>query len=146
MPEGASTEGFLKGFVCSFPDLFYTKRNRRVAGIGGLIVLDYHVLKYENAEFAESSYANISATLELQDLTYQGVSLEGGIYPLPWAEETWGATSATCYFIHCDCFVICIIGRDDVAQDALDRTIEAFGVESTSNQTQAANSTGGVIR
>jgi hypothetical protein len=129
MPEGASTEGFLKGFGCGFPDLFYTKRNRRVAGIGGLIVLEFRVLKYENAEFAESSYANISATLELQDLTYQGVTLKSGIYPMPWAEETWGATNATCYFIHYDSFVISIIGRDDVAQDALDRLIEAFGVE-----------------
>ena len=141
MPDGASIEGFLKGFGCGFPDLFYTKRNRRVAGIGGLIVLDFCVLKYENAEFAESSYANISATLDLQDLTYQGVSLKSGIYPMPWAEETWGTTNATCYFIHSDCFVICITGRDDVARDALDRTIEAFGVESSSNQTQAGNTT-----
>jgi len=159
MPEGASEEGFLRGFGGDFPDILYTKKGEtpketpnmsdwsdweawfftdsntsEAANITSWLVLSFRVLKYENTEFAEKSFTNISVAQELQDSTYNGVALKSGIHSLDyWEEDEWEKSTALCYLIHSGCFIIYLYGQDDVARDALDRTIEAFGVESGSN-------------
>jgi len=162
MPKGASEEGFLQGFGGEFPEMLYTKRGEtpkvtpnmsdweawlstdsntsEAANMTFWLVLSFLVLKYENTEFAERSFNSISAVQELQGSTYNGLALKSGIHSLDyWEDDMWEESTALCYLIHSGCFVIYFYGRDDVARDALDRLIEAFGVKSSSNQTQAGN-------
>jgi len=146
MPQGASEEKFIEGFGGAIPELYYTKRDEKKAGYGPFkLVLDISILKYEDTESAERSFINISEAQELQDSTYGGIILKNGSYTLPsWWEEMkveWSESTMPCYLIQSNCFIIYLYGRDDVAKDMLDRIIVAFGVESTSNQTQAGNTT-----
>jgi len=146
MPQGASEEKFIEGFGGAIPELYYIKRDGKKAGYGPFkLVLDISILKYEDTESAERSFINISEAQELQDSTYGGIILKNGSYTLPsWWEEMkveWSESTMPCYLIQSNCFIIYLYGRDDVAKDMLDRIIVAFGVESTSNQTQAGNTT-----
>jgi len=146
MPQGASEEKFIEGFGGAIPELYYTKRDEKKAGYGPFkLVLDISILKYEDTESAERNFINISEVQGLQDSTYGGIALKNGSYTLPsWWEEMkveWSESTMPCYLIHSDCFVIYFFGREDVAKDMLDRIIVAFGVKSSSNQTQAGNTT-----
>jgi len=130
MPNGTSEEGFINGFCGGWPACFYTMRSGKATDpTSGQIVLSFAVLKYENTEFAEKSFANVGTIEELQDLIYKGVALKAGVHSLPqYCDETWGVTVVPCYLIQCNCFVIYIHGREDVIDDMLDRIIAAFGV------------------
>lgn len=149
MPEGASEEQFTEAYSASFVEVFYIMRDGKRAGYGlSKLVSDVVVLKYEDTESAERSFANISETQELQDSTYGGIALKNGTHTLaPWWEELeefgaeWDESTMPCYLIQSGPFVIYFYGREDVAKDILDRIIVAFGVESSSNQTQAGNTT-----
>jgi len=146
MPEGASEEQFIDGCAVALSELFYIKRDGKRAGYGFYkLVSNIIILRYEGTESAERSFVNISESQEFQDLTYGGIALKNGTHTLfDWEQpepEMWDETTMPCYLIHSDCFVIYIYGREDVAKDILDRIIVAFGVESTSNQTQAGNTT-----
>jgi len=133
-PQGASEEQLIGAFGAAFSELFYIKRNGRRAGYGLYkMVASIAVLKYENTEFAERSFINISETQELQGSTYGGIALRNGTYTLaPWEYEgiEWDETTMPCYLIHSDCFVIYLYGREDVTKDMLDRIIVAFGNDS----------------
>ena len=132
MPQGASEEQFIIAFSARLAEAFYTKRNGKRAGYGLFEpVLRIVILKYEDAESAVRSFINISETQELQDSTYGGIALKNGIHTLTWWEEEskdWDETTMPCYLIHSGCFVIYFFGREDVANDILDRIIVAFGV------------------
>ena len=143
MPNNASEEGFINGVCDGWPAYFYTMRSgKAVDPTSGQIVLFLVVLKYENAEFAEKSVINISTADGLQDSIYKGIALKIGFHSLsPLEEEDWDVTKVPCYLIQSGCFVIYLYGRDDVAKDMLDRIIVAFGVKSSSNQSQAGNTT-----
>jgi len=145
MPEGASEEQFIIAFSARLAEAFYTKRDGKRAGYGLFKpVLEIIILKYEDTESAKRSFLNISETQELQDSTYGGIALKNGNYTLTWWEEEpkdWDESTMPCYLIHSNCFVIYFFGREDVAKDMLDRIIVTFGVEATSNQTQAGNTT-----
>jgi len=163
MPEGASEEGFLRGFGGDFPEILYTKKGEtpKISNIsdweawfstdsntteaGNMtfwLVLWFVVLKYENTEFAERSFTNISVAQELQDSTYNGVALKSGIHsPYSWEEDMFEESTELCYLIHSGCFIIFFYGHDDIARDTLDRTIDTFGVKSSFNRTQAGNTT-----
>lgn len=50
---------------------------------------------------------------------------------MAWEEfEYWDEPTMPRYLIHSNCFVIYFFGRDDVANDMLDRIIVAFGNDS----------------
>jgi hypothetical protein len=131
MPNNASEEGFINGVLGDWPACFYTMRSGEAADpTSGQIVLSLTVLKYENAEFAEKSFIDISTAEELQGSIYEDIALEIGFHSLPqWEKENWGVTKVPCYLIQSDCFVIYLYGREDVAKDILDRIIVAFGVK-----------------
>lgn len=143
MPQGATEEQFIEAFGADFPEVFYIMRDGKQAGYEDYkLVVHIVVLKYEDTESAERSFINISEAQELQDSTYEGIALKNGTYTLAdWEDEMWNESVVPCYSIHSNCFVIYLYGRDDVTKDILDRIIAAFGVESTSNQTQAGNTT-----
>jgi len=130
MPNNASEEGFINGVRGDWPACFYTMRGGEAADpTSGQMVLSLTVLKYENTEFAEKSFIDISTADELRDSIYKGIALKIGFHSLaPW-EEIWGVTVVPCYLIQSDCFVIYIYGREDAANDMLDRIIVAFGVK-----------------
>jgi len=146
MPQGALEEQFIEGYYAALSELFYIKRDGERVGYGLHKVVSWIVvLKYEDTESAERSFINISEVQGLQDSTYGGIALRKGTYSLDeWKQldpELWDESVVPCYVIHSGCFVIYFYGREDVAKDILDRIIAAFGVESTSNQTQAGNTT-----
>jgi hypothetical protein len=149
MPQGASKGEFIEGFGGVVPELYYTKRDGERVGYGlYTMVVDIAVLKYENTESAERSFINISEVQELQDSTYGSIALKNGSHTLaPWWEELeefgaeWDESTMPCYLIQSGPFVIYFYGREDVAKDMLDRIIVSFGVESSSNQSQAGNTT-----
>jgi len=134
MPQGATEEQFIEGYIAEVPEVLYTKRDGKRAGCGYYrMVLDIFILEYEDTESAERSFVNISEAQELQDLTYEGIVLKNGTYTLAdweeYEEYYWDEPNQPCYLIHSGCFVIYLYGRDDVANDILDRIIVAFGVE-----------------
>ena len=145
MPQGATEEQFSKGYLAVIPESKYIKRDGKRAGYGWFrLVSCIIILKYEDTESAERSFINTSETEELQDSTYGGIALKNSTYTLdPWWEEIgyWEESTMPCYLIHSNCFVIYFYGREDVTKDMLDRIIVSFGVESSSNQTQAGNTT-----
>ena len=135
----ASEQGFIEGFVQVFLAHFYIMRNGTRASDKGM-ALEFIVLKYQTTEFAEKSYIDIGKAYELKDLTHSGIALKSG--PEYSYKNGWcGISNPPCYLIHSGCFVIYLYGREDVAKDMLDRIIVAFGVESSSNQSQAGNTT-----
>jgi len=147
-PQGASEEQFIEGFSAILPESLYIKRNEeRVGDRLDKTVSCIAVLKYEDTKSAERSFVNISETQKLQDSTYGGIALKNGTYTLAplWEElgayDYWDNSTMPCYLIQSNCFVIYLYGRDDVANHMLDRIIVAFGVESSSNQSQAGNTT-----
>jgi len=131
IPNNASEEGFINGVFGIWPERFYTMRGGQVVlGKDGQIVISLIVLKYENAEFAEKSFVNISTADGLRDSIYEGIALGIGFHSLaPW-EAIWRVTKVPCCLIQSDCFVIYIYGREDVLNDMLDRIIVAFGNDS----------------
>jgi hypothetical protein len=146
MPQGANEEQFIEGYYAGVPELLYIKRDGERVGCGFTrLVMDIFVLKYENPESAERSFINISETQELQNLTYEGIALKNGTCFIPdWEgveEYYWDERNQPCYLIHSGCFIIYYYGRGDVLNDMLDRIIAAFGVKSSSNQSQAGNTT-----
>ena len=133
MPQGATEEQFVEGFVAAFPEVMYTKRDGERAGWGYYtLVVDATVLKYEDTESAERSFVNISETQGLQNSTYEGIALKNGTCSIPYWEECeeyyWDEPRQPCYLIHSGCFVIHFYGRQDVINDMLDRIIISFGV------------------
>ena len=92
-----------------------------------LPLLIFHVLKYENTEFAQRSYDGISEALEFQNFSYRNITLKAYVEP---PSEVLSVSNSWGYNINSGCFVILIItfGAPDVAQDALDRTIATFGI------------------
>ena len=146
MPQGATMEQFIEGYRAAIPEVIYIKRGGERAGWGYyILVVDVTVLKYENPESAERSFINISETQGLRNSTYEGIALKNGTYSIPdWEgryEYYWYERNQPCYLIQSGCFVIHLYGREDIAKDILDRIIVAFGVKSSSNQTQAGNTT-----
>jgi hypothetical protein len=145
MPEGATEEQFDEGFNAYLPESLYIKRDKEQAGFRVSGIVSYiAVLKYGDTQSTERSFISISETQEFQNLTYGGITLKNGTHTLdPWWEQYdyWEESTMPCYLIHSGCFILYFFGRDDVTKDALDRIIVAFGVESSSNQTQAGNTT-----
>ena len=144
MPQGATEEQFIEGYSAGIPQSLYIKRDGKQAGYAeNKLVLHIAILKYEDMESAERSFTNISETQGLQNLTYGGIALKNGTYSLPYWEEVekyyWDERGQPCYLIHSGCFVIHFYGRQDVTKDMLDRIIVAFGVKSSSNQSQVGN-------
>jgi len=133
MPQGASEEQFIVAFGAMFPELFYIKRDGKRAGYGLFkSVLWIVILRYENTQSAERSFINISEIQGLQDSTYGGIALKNGTHTLTWWEEEsedWDESTMPCYLIQSNCFVIYFHGREDVANDMLDRIIVTFGVK-----------------
>jgi len=132
MPQGATEEQFIEGYGAGIPQSLYTKRDGKRVGYGLFkLVLFISVLKYEDTESAERSFTNISETQELRDSTYGGITLKSAIRSLPWWEDTkmWDESAVPYYLIQSNCFVIYLYGREDVANDILDRIIVAFGVK-----------------
>jgi len=144
MPQGALEEQFIEGYYAAPTELYYLKRDGKQVGYGEYTVVSWIVvLKYEDMESAERSFINISETQQLQDSTYRGIALKKGTYSLDelWEPGAWRESIVPCYVIHSGCFVIYFYGQEDVAKDILDRIIVAFGVKSSSNQTQVGNTT-----
>jgi len=146
MPEGACEEQFIEAFSAAFPEVFYATRDGERAGYELFkMVLWIVILKYADTESAERSFVNISEAQGLQNLTYGGITLKNSTYSIPYWEGVeeyyWDERNQPCYLIHSGCFVIHFYGREDVAKDMLDRIIVAFGVKSSSNQTQTGNTT-----
>ena len=134
MPQGASGEQFIEGYYAGLSELFFIKRDGERAGYGFYKLVSWiAVLKYEDTEFAERSFVNISETQKLQDSTYGGIALKSGSQSLAkWKQldpKLWDESVVPCYVIHSGCFVIYLYGREDVAKDMLDRIIVAFGVK-----------------
>lgn len=145
MPQGATEEQFIEGYCAGIPEFLYIKRDGKQAGYAeSKLVLYIAILKYEDMESAERSFVNISETQGLQNSTYEGIALKNGTYSLPfWWEDTkmWDESAVPYYLIQSNCFIIYLYGREDIAKDILDRIIAVFGVKSSSNQTQAGNTT-----
>jgi hypothetical protein len=145
MPQGATEEQFIEGFNAYLPESLYIMRDGKRAGFRVVGIVSYvAILKYEDTESAERSFVNISEAQELLGITYGGIALKNGTHTLdPWWEQYnyWDESTIPCYLIQSGCFVIYYYGRDDVAKDMLDRIIVAFGVKSSSNQSQAGNTT-----
>jgi len=149
LPQGVSGEQFIEGFEVSLLEFLYIKRNgERIGDREDKLVSYIAILKYEDTESAERSFIGISEAQGLQNLTYGGIVLKNGTHALDpdearaWeAYELWDESTMPFYLIHSGCFVIYLYGRDDVANDILDRIIVAFGVKATSNQSQAGNTT-----
>jgi hypothetical protein len=134
MPQGATEEQFIEGYIAGIPQSLYIKRDGKQAGYAeNKLVLRIGILKYEDMESAERSFTNISETQGLQNLTYGGIDLKNGTYSLPYWEEVekyyWDESTVPYYLIHSGCFVIHLYGRQDVTKDMLDRIIVAFGVK-----------------
>jgi len=131
LPKGACKEGFDGGYSEPFFGVWYIKRDGRPINQSMALILDFEVLKYQGTEFAQRSYDGIGEAYELQNLTYRNIALKAGVEPVSEedAEIVGGVSNVSWYLIQSGCFVICIDGHDDVAQDALDRTIDTFGVE-----------------
>jgi len=131
MPPGASEEQFRDAFGAGLPEFYYIKRDGKRAGYGLFTLVSCIViLRYEDTESAERSFINISETQELQDSTYGGIALKSAIHSLPWWEDTkmWDESAVPYYLIQSNCFIIYLYGREDAANDMLDRIIVAFGV------------------
>ena len=133
MPQGATEEQFIEGYLTAISESLYIKRDGEQAGYGLFrLVSCIFILKYEDTESAERSFVNISEAQELQDLTYGGIALKNSSYSLPYweglEEYYWNEPSQPCYLIHSGCFIIYLYGREDVLNDMLDRIIVAFGV------------------
>jgi len=132
MPQGATEEQFIEGYGAGIPQFMFIKRGGKRVGYGLFkLVLFISVLKYEDTESASRSFINISETQELQDLTYGGITLKSAIRSLPWWEDTkmWDESAVPYYLIQSNCFIIYLYGREDAANDMLDRIIVAFGVK-----------------
>jgi len=94
-------------------------------------LLIFDVLKYESTEFAQRSYDGIGEAYGLHNLTHRNIALKTAVQPASeyGSEEYWGVSNLSFYVIESGCFIICFYGHDDIAADALDRTIDTFGVE-----------------
>ena len=123
LPKGACKEGFVGGYSEPFFD-------GRPINQTKYLILVFEVLKYESPEFAKRSYDSIGEAYELHNLTYRNIALKAGVEPLSeQGENITGVSNASWYVIHSGHFVICSIGHDDTARDAVNRTIDTFGVE-----------------
>ena len=134
MPQGATEEQFVEGYLAFVPEVTYTMSDGKRAGCGyDRFVLHIVILKYEDTQSAERSFISISETQELQNLTYEGIALKNGTcFITDWEgveEYYWSERNQPCYLIHSGCFVIHFYGREDVINDMLDRIIAAFGVK-----------------
>lgn len=128
--EGAGKEGFVEGYAAGSYN--YTKADGTTIRAApqsesGLPLLIFEVLKYENTEFAKRSYDGFGGAHELQNLTYRNITLKAWLES---ASEVSSVSDSSAYVIHSGCFVIFILtfGLPDVARDALNRTIDTFGV------------------
>jgi len=142
MPQGATEEQFVEGYLAFVPEVTYTMSDGKRAGCGyDRFVLHIVILKYEDTQSAERSFISISETQQLQNLTYEGIALKNGTcFITDWEgveEYYWDERNQPCYLIHSGCFIIYYYGREDVLNDMLERIIAAFGVKSSSNQSQA---------
>jgi len=132
MPQGALDEQFVEGYYAIPTELYYVKRDGEQAGCEETkVALFITILKYEGTESAKRSFLNIGETQQLQDSTYRDIALKKGTYSLDelWEPGAWRESIVPCYLIHSNCFVIYFFGREDVANDMLDRIIVAFGVK-----------------
>ena len=127
----ACEEGFVAGYGEPFIEALYTKIDgttlNQSSPYPGLL---FAVLKYESAEFAQRSYVSIAAAYNLQNSSYKGIAVKAGVKPASeyGGEGVWGVANLSFYVVHSGCFIIHVEGRDDITQDALDRTIATFGV------------------
>ena len=134
MPQGATEEQFIEGYLAFVPEVTYTMRDGKRAGWGyDRFVLHIVILKYEDTQSAERSFIGISETQRLQNLTYEDIVLKNGTcFITDWEgveEYYWSERNQPCYLIHSGCFVIYYYGREDVLSDMLDRIIAIFGVK-----------------
>jgi hypothetical protein len=111
-----------EGFVGGYGEPFYGTATP---------LLIFVVLKYESTEFAQRSYHGIGEAHGLHNLTYRNIALKIATQPASeyGSEELWGVSNLSFYVIESGCFIIFFYGHDDIAADALDRIIVAFGVK-----------------
>ena len=130
MAKGACEEGFVGGYSEPFYGEWYVKRDGRPINQSEYSILIFKVLKYESTEFAQRSYGGIGEACGLHNLTHRNIALKTAVQPVSeyGGESLWGVANLSFYVVHSGCFIIYFYGRDDVAQDALDRTIDTFGV------------------
>ena len=132
LPDGAWEEGFAEGYRDPFGGGWYIKRDGSPVkkSYEYDLVLIFKVLKYESTEFAERSYDGIGEAYGFHNLTYRNIPFKTGVKPASeyGGESLWGVSNVYFYVVHSGCFIIHIEGHDDIARDALDRTIDTFGV------------------
>jgi len=128
--EGACEEGFVRGYSEPFIEFWYAKIDGTTLNQSSqYLVLRFAILKYESTELAERSYESIAEAYDLQNSSYKGIAVKAGVKPISeYRSESWGISNLSIYVVHSGCFIIYVEGRDDIARDALDRTIDTFGV------------------